>query len=121
MLMLMNKKLTVGLAIVALVGVSIAASRPPQDPPHKMNLKVLPKDISHDDLEKVMHEWSNSLGSKCNFCHAAQKDNAQRLDFASDEKPEKGIARNMFKMTGRINKKFFKYKASTENPIPPVG
>lgn len=119
--MLLNKKLIVGLAIIALVGVSIAASRPPQEAPHKMNLKVLPKDISHDDLGKVMHEWSNSLGVKCNFCHAAQKDNPQRLDFASDEKPEKGMARNMYKMTGRINKKFFKYKQSSENPLPPVG
>src|SRR5215470_5703187 len=121
MLMLMNKKLTVGLAIIALVGVSIAASRPPQENPGYKNLKVLPKGISHDDLGKVMHEWSNSLGQKCNFCHASQKDNPQRLDFGSDEKPEKNIARKMYKMTGRINKKFFKYNASTENPVPPVG
>jgi hypothetical protein len=118
--MLLNKKLTVGLAIIALIGFSIAASRPPEDAP-KRNLKVLPKNISHDDLEKVMHEFNNSLGVKCNFCHASQKDNPQKLDFPSDEKPEKNIARSMYKMTGRINKKFFKYKESTDKPVPPVG
>ena len=119
--MMLNKKITVALGLVALVAISIAASRPPADDKPKRNLKVLPKDISHDDLEKVMHEFNNSLGVKCNFCHAAQKDNAQKLDFSSDEKPEKNMARSMYKMTGRINKKFFKYKESTENPVPPVG
>lgn len=113
------KKILVLFAIASLVFLGIAASRPPKGT-HK-NLKVLPKDISHDDLDKIMNSWKNALGVKCNFCHAAQKDNPRRLDFPSDEKAEKNIARKMYKMTGRINKKFFDYKASADNPLPPVG
>ena len=117
--MLFNKKMTVLFMLVVLVLAGIAASKPPK-PTHK-NLKVLPKNISHDDLDKIMDEWKDALGVKCNFCHAAQKDNPRKMDYASDEKSEKNIAREMFKMTGRINKKFFDYKKSAENPLPPVG
>jgi hypothetical protein len=113
------KKPLVLTAIVFLVVLGIAASRPPADT-HK-NLKVLPKNISHDDLDKIMDEWKEALGVKCNFCHAPQKDNPRKIDYASDEKAEKNITREMFRMTGRINKKFFKYKKTAENPVPPVG
>lgn len=113
------KKPLVFLAIVVFVIAGIAASRPPADT-HK-NLKVLPKNISHDDLDKIMDEWKTALGVKCNFCHAPQKDNPRKMDFPSDEKPEKNAARAMYKMTNQINKKFFKYKKSEENPVPPVG
>lgn len=113
------KKPLVLLAIVLLVVLGVAASRPPADT-HK-NLKVLPKNISHDDLDKIMDEWKDALGVKCGFCHAPQKDNPRKMDFPSDEKPEKNVAREMYKMTGRINKKFFDYKKTAENPVPPVG
>jgi hypothetical protein len=113
------KKPIVLFAIVALVVLGVAASRPPEGT-HK-NLKVLPKNISHDDLDKIMDEWKDALGVKCNFCHAPQKDNPRKIDYASDEKSEKNITREMFKMTGRINKKFFDYKKTAENPVPPVG
>jgi hypothetical protein len=112
------KKPLVLLVIIAFVTVGIAATSP-LDKTHK-NLKVLPKDISHDDLDKIMDEWKVALGVKCNFCHAPQKDNPRKIDYASDEKPEKNIAREMFKMTGRINKKYFHYKKSAENPVPPI-
>jgi hypothetical protein len=112
------RKLIVLVVIVSIVVMGIAASRPPQNT-HK-NLKVLPKNISHDDLDKIMDGWKDALGVKCNFCHASQKDNPRKMDFPSDEKAEKNTAREMFKMTGRINKKFFKWKFTPENPTPPV-
>ena len=116
--MQLRKKPLVLFAIVSLVVLGIAASRPPAGE-HK-NLKVLPKNISHDDLDKIMDEWKTALGVKCNFCHAPQKDNPRKIDYASDEKSEKNIAREMFKMTGKINKKYFHYKKSAENPVAPV-
>lgn len=73
--------------------------------PKPKNLKILPKNISHDDLMKVMHGFAGSLGVKCNFCHAAGAD-PHHLDFASDAKPQKRIARTMMRMTGAINKKY---------------
>jgi len=59
-------------------------------------------------LGHIMHEFNQALGVKCNFCHAPNKDTAvHHPDFASDEKPEKEIARSMMKMTVKINDKFF--------------
>jgi len=120
--MMLNKKAAVlsSLAIVVLIG--IAASAPPDKQPRR-NLKVLPKNISHDDLEKVMHSFNDALGVKCNFCHAGGPDaNGQfKMNFASDEKPEKQAARNMYKMTAKINRKFFKFKeGENAEALPPI-
>jgi hypothetical protein len=114
------KKLLVASFIIPLLIIGISATTPP-DPP-KRNLKVLPKNISHEDLDKVMDGFKAALGVKCNFCHVPPKDTSiHHLDFASDEKPEKNIARKMIKMTERINKKFFSYatneKGEPENPV----
>lgn len=73
------------------------------------NLKVLPKDISGEELHKVMRGYSQSLGVKCGHCHVSHKVEGQekpKFDFASDDKPEKGIARDMMKMVAGINKKY---------------
>lgn len=82
----------------------------PKEEKKASNLKVLPKDISHEELDKVMDGFKTALGVKCSFCHAAGKDDPKHLDFASDAKPEKEIARSMMKMTYRINKKYFHIK-----------
>ncbi|HTQ29391.1 MAG TPA: c-type cytochrome [Puia sp.] len=103
------KKISAAMILASFFILGIAATRPPEEPHHK-NLKVLPKNISHDDLDKVMDGFKAALGVKCNFCHAAFKDSAEhKLDFASDEKPEKNIARHMMRMTAKINKKFFSF------------
>ncbi|MBB6498459.1 c-type cytochrome [Pedobacter cryoconitis] len=86
----------------------------PQAEKKASNLKVLPKDISHEDLDKIMDGYKAALGVKCNFCHAPSKDDPKHMDFASDAKPEKEIARNMMRMTNRINKKFFHVKNANE-------
>ena len=80
---------------------------PPQGPPHYQNLKVLSKKLTHQQLGKVMEMWATSLGVHCNFCHE-HNDQTNKMDFASDAKPEKEMARHMFQMTSKINKKFFK-------------
>jgi cytochrome c553 len=102
-----HKKLLIVTALFALMVVGMAATNPPDDGPK--NLKVLPKNISGDDLHKIMDGWKTALGVKCNFCHAPAADTTNHhLDFASDAKPEKDMARRMYKMAGKINKKFFK-------------
>jgi hypothetical protein len=106
--MLPYKKFAVVAVFSALTVIGMSAMRPADDKPPKRNLKVLPKDISHDDLEKTMDAFKTALGVKCNFCHAQSADStSHRLDFASDAKPEKTIARHMYKMAMKINKKFF--------------
>jgi hypothetical protein len=118
--MLQHKKLTVALLLIALMFAGISATRPPDGPP-KRNLKILPKNISHDDLDKVMDGFKAALGVKCNFCHAPLGDSSShKLDFASDEKPEKNIARKMMTMTGKINKKFFSFNKNEQGETIPA-
>lgn len=73
--------------------------------PNFTNLKVLPKDISDDEMKNVMRNFSDALGVKCSHCHAPGSDG--KLDFASDENINKIVSRDMMKMTSRINKKYF--------------
>ncbi len=73
--------------------------------PKPTNLKVLPKNISPDDLKKIMHGFAGSLGVKCGFCHEMNPQ-THKLDFASDAKPEKRTARTMMLMSRDINEKF---------------
>jgi hypothetical protein len=97
------------LVAVALCSLSLPQEGPKQQQhPKPQNLKVLPKDISHEELDKVMDGFKKSLGVKCGFCHAPRKDNPQKLDFASDDNEHKDVARAMMRMTAKINKKYFK-------------
>lgn len=105
--------------ITAIVGlISLAAMAPVQpqkEEPKAKNLKVLPKDISHHDLDSIMGDFKAALGVKCDFCHARSKDDPKKLDFASDEKEYKLVARGMMKMTDKINKKYFKAHEGSDN------
>lgn len=77
-----------------------------KDQPRFKNLHILPQDISKDGLDSVMHQFTASLGVKCGYCHAPDAE-GKRLDFASDAKPEKLIARKMMEMCIDINKNHF--------------
>jgi hypothetical protein len=86
--------------------------------PAPANLKVLPKDISHDDLIKRMRQYEGDLGVECGFCHA-QDATTHRTDFASDANPMKDKARVMIAMTEAINTKFLTQLAdhkATDDP-----
>ena len=78
--------------------------------PPPTNLKVLPKDISEDDLIEVMHTFNKALNYKCGDCHAKSSSNPEKLDFASEANPKKEIARDMMRMVAKINKKEFGIK-----------
>jgi hypothetical protein len=71
------------------------------------NLKILPKTIKKEDLVKTMRTFSQSLGVRCDHCHALT---AEKKDFASDAKTEKQVARTMMKMVHKIKTEFFTYK-----------
>jgi hypothetical protein len=74
--------------------------------PQYKNLHILPKDISHDDLDSVMHHFTAALGVKCNYCHVKNIE-TDKMEFAKDDKPEKLIARKMMLMAIDINKNHF--------------
>ena len=100
----MQKLLTISILVLSIALCSLTL---PDEPKFK-NLKVLNKNISHDELDSVMKSFKNSLGVKCSFCHAQRKDDPKKLDFASDENEHKLIARDMMRMTMKINKKYFR-------------
>ena len=114
-----KRKLNMLFFLIACVFISVAATKPSGNTNKQIsvadtslfkNLKILPQNISKEDLDKVMHGFNNALGVKCNFCHAFTDG---KMNFPSDEKPEKDIARYMLNMTKEINGKYFNSENST--------
>ena len=86
-------------------------ARPMRSFPAPTNLKVLPKDITGQQLHETMEMFATSLGVHCDFCHAADASNPgpngrPRMNFADDSKTDKQIARIMYTMTEQINKDY---------------
>lgn len=80
----------------------------PRDFPKPTNLKVLPKDLTGQQVRDIMEKWKDDLGVHCNTCHAADPNNVgpngrPRMNFPDDSKPEKQTARLMYTMTNKIN------------------
>jgi hypothetical protein len=108
----LNLKIKITGAMLLFVFICMAAIEPARQESEFRNLQVLPKDISEKALQKIMEEECvKGLGVSCNYCHTKDKDSVN-LDYASDKKPEKEIARSMMRMTMEINKKYF----GLENP-----
>jgi hypothetical protein len=85
-------------------GQNAGPMRPPREYPAPTNLKVLPKDLTGAQVHAIMEGWAGDLGVHCDNCHAADAKNVgpngrPRLNFASDEKDEKLMARIMYQMT----------------------
>jgi hypothetical protein len=100
------------LAAGLLAGLHSAAA---QEQEKFTNLKVLPKDISPQDLRAVMGGFTRALGVRCGACHAS-KPGEQRLDFALDDKDEKKTARVMMQMVKDINDKYISTLEDHSNP-----
>jgi hypothetical protein len=103
-----NKLIVIGglCGMVIVLSAATSAGKPP-DEGYK-NLQVLPKNISAAMMNKIMlDEFSDALGVSCGFCHAPNKE-GDGLDYPSDAKPEKQIARQMLRMTLAINHDYFK-------------
>jgi hypothetical protein len=100
------KKLIALAALSVFFFIGIAAMEEPAG--EFKNLQVLPKNITHDSLDKIMDSYNAALGVNCNFCHVKDK-NSEALIMEKDDKPEKEITRNMMRMTMDINKKYFNF------------
>lgn len=68
------------------------------------NLKVLPEDISSNELSETMKSFAMGLGVRCETCHVGEPNAPlDTFDFESDEKTMKRKARVMIKMVQEIN------------------
>lgn len=99
-----------------------AAEPQPETFPVPTNLRVLPKDLTSEQIHTLMVQWTASLGAQCSSCHAEDHENMgpdgrPLLNFAADSKPLKAVARTMFTMTEEINTK---YMAGIDNSGVPV-
>jgi hypothetical protein len=106
----MNTRLAIPLLLI--LGCTATNSQPAAAPATTSpagfkNLKVLPRDISREQLLTVMRTFTRSLGVKCNHCHVATATTPKEvLDFPSDAKEEKRVARVMIQMTRQINEEW---------------
>ena len=91
-----------------------------KDKPLYENLKILPKNTTKQQMDSIMKNFSASLGVRCTFCHVRETEGKKDFMFASDEKKEKNIARDMMKMTTKLNKKYFKEDMAEHNMIASV-
>lgn len=100
-----------------------AGNAPPHhEEPAPTNLKVLPKDMTGEQVHQLMHKWAAELGSECGTCHAADPNRKgpngrPMLNFADDSKPEKNTARLMYKMVEDINKNYVSMIDSSGVPV----
>lgn len=106
----MNAKYTI-LATVFFLGCTTlqdsttpSAAATAAQPSEFKNLKVLPPTTTRDQLIPIMKQFASGLGVKCNHCHVVTAtEPKEELDFASDAKEEKRVARVMMQMTHQIN------------------
>lgn len=116
-----TRRVSIVLAIAAMVACSTAQSpvssgASPEDTAHRVysvptNLRVLPKDMTGQQVHDLMEQWRVELGVRCSACHGENQDNVvpagpRHSRFADDSQPMKAIARLMYTMTERINRDF---------------
>jgi hypothetical protein len=99
-----------------------AAEHHHHDEPAPTNLKVLPKDMTGEQVHEVMHKWAAELGTECSTCHAADPNRKMpngrpALNFPDDSKPEKNSARLMYRMVGDINKNYVSMVKNSKVPV----
>ena len=91
-------------SILATLSAALAFTAGAQTSNAPKNLKVLPAHLSRDSVVKIMRtEFASGLGVSCNFCHGRPNIPFDSIDYASDERPTKLLAREMFRMMTRIN------------------
>jgi len=99
----------VAFCLLLMLSLMVAAQgqRAPAPPP--VNLQVLPKDWTRQQVVQVMQGFNMALGVACNYCHvemAGAPPNEKGvipIDGAPDDKQTKKTARVMMRMVGQIN------------------
>jgi hypothetical protein len=87
-------------AIALIVGfVSLMGQRTAQTPSEFSNIVVL-KDMTDQEIRDTMELWVKQVGLTCMDCHVEG-------DYASEEKHEKQIARQMYRLVQALNQQEF--------------
>lgn len=96
------KRFTILLLFVASAASAQPAGKFPPD--SLINTKVIPHSTPVMDVIGTMRNFTSALGVRCQFCHVGSEgEPLAQFDFASDQKRNKLVARQMMRMLAEIN------------------
>jgi hypothetical protein len=97
----MRSILATGLVCVLVVmGAVTMKAQGGQAPQPLLNLQVLPKTMTRQEVTALMRSFTAALGVQCNHCHVGGPTSADR---SKDELPAKAMARKMLQLSMTIN------------------
>ena len=98
-------RLTLASSLISLSVIAASALTAQAAPEHK-NLQVLDKNISKDDLKKMMEGFAAQLGVKCVFCHVGEQ-------YEKDDRKQKLDARRMIRLVADMKARKADYFKAT--------
>jgi hypothetical protein len=112
-------------AVFTVAAIAQTPQGPPAGPrsyPAPTNLKVLPKNLTGQQVREIMEQWQGSLGVHCNTCHVEDPkkigpNGRPDFKFEDDSKPQKATARQMYTMTQGINRDYVMKIEGAEEPV----
>ncbi len=108
----------VALALLAAVGRTNAQPPGKWPPDSLVNVRIIPKTTPVVQVSGQMRNIAFGLGVECTFCHVGQAGTPlAQIDFASDEKRTKLVAREMMRMVQDVNRRLDSIPA---RPTPSV-
>ena len=108
---------TSSIAVLGLVSLLSVPTLRAQIPDEFTNLKVLPADISRDDLLTVMRDFSFALGVRCQYCHVGGDGRSfDGVEFHKDDDPDKRKARFMLSMVADLNEQILPSIPDRDDP-----
>lgn len=100
------------LSLSALLAILLFATASSLKPGREFkNLKILPRDISPQKLDSIMHSYNKALQVQCDFCHVKNNPSDTALNFAADGSMKES-ARRMIQLMIDINTKYFYYDST---------
>lgn len=87
-------------------------------PDSLINTKVIPHSTPVIEVVGTMRNFTSALGVRCQFCHVGREGQPlEQFDFASDQKRNKLVARQMMRMVAEVNRRL---DTIPERGQPPV-
>lgn len=101
------------------VATSLWAQAPGKWPPDSLvNTQVIPRTTPVIQVVGTMRNITSALGVRCQFCHVGEEGRPlETFDFATDQKRNKLVARQMMRMVQEINRRL---DTIPERPSSPV-
>ncbi len=94
------------LVILMLTATSVASAQPAHKfPPDSLrNTQVIPRSTPIIEVIGTMRNFTSALGVRCTYCHVGSESiDLAEYDFATDQKRNKVVARQMMRMLAEVN------------------